>query len=142
MTNGEKYKDDILRVALGHETCGAIENNKGIIIVDRCSNTPCCECLFRATNGIDTILSCREKFISWASEKFIEVDWGNVPIDSKILVSHDGKTWICAHFAVYNKGSQLIGAWVFGKTSFTVNDEHNIEYYSYAKLYKGDENNG
>lgn len=142
MTNGERYKDDILRVALGHETCGAIEHNNGVIIVDRCSNIPCIECLFRARTDISTIISCREKFTSWVSKQFIEVDWENVPIDTKILVSHDGKTWMCAHFAGYNKSSQLIGAWVFGKTSFTVNDKHNIEYYSYAKLYKGDENNG
>lgn len=142
MTNGERYKDDILRAALVHETCGAIKDNNGIIIVDRCNNTPCCECLFRSTTGISTIISCREKFISWVGKQFIDVDWEGVPLDTKILVSHDGKTWICAHFAEYNKSSQLIGAWMFGKTSFTIGDKHNIEYYSYAKLYKGDENNG
>ena len=138
MTNGERYKDDILRAALGHGTCGAFYDNNNELIVQVCSNTPCKDCIFYNGEGF----LCTENFIKWVSQPYIGVNWEGVPLDAKILVSHDGKTWICAHFAEYNKSSQLIGAWMFGKTSFTIGDKHNLEYYSYAKLYKGDENNG
>ena len=138
MTNGERYKDDILAYAYAHNTCGAFYNSKNELIVQGCSITPCKDCIFYNGEGF----LCKENFIKWVNQPYIDVNWEGVPIDTKVLVSHDGKTWIGAHFAKYVKSSQLIGVWLFGKTSFTISDKHKIEYYSYAKLYKGDENNG
>ena len=138
MTNGERYKDDILACAYAHNTCGAFYNSNNKLIVQGCSITPCKDCIFYNGGGF----LCKENFIKWVNQPYIDVNWEGVPIDTKVLVSHDGKKWIGAHFAKYVKSSQLIGAWMYGKTSFTVSDKHNIEYYSYAKLYKGDENNG
>lgn len=137
MINKEKYKEKIFEIACQGSICACVKLNNGILKLQPCRNTYCKACIFYSEK-----VRCEEVFIKWLEEEATETDWSKVGMDTKILVSNDGKTWICAHFANYNKSEQLIGAWVFGKTSFTVSDKHNIEYYSYAKLYKGDENNG
>lgn len=138
MTNKEKYKEEIFDIACQGYGCACVKLNNGVLRLQPCcSSIPCKECVFYSVNEY-----CRTVFTRWLEEEAIETDWSKVGVDTKILVSNDGKTWICGHFANYNKPEKLIGAWMFGKTSFTVNDKHSIGYYSYAKLYKGDENNG
>lgn len=49
-----------------------------------------------------------------------EIDWSKVKIDTPILVSSDGKTWINRYFAGYTNGK--VHAWVNEDTSQTVQD--------------------
>ena len=61
------------------------------------------------------------------------VDWSKMPVDTKILVSNDGKDWSRRYFAKYEDG--IIYAFSDGLGSFTVGDE-GVCKWKYAKLYK------
>ena len=65
------------------------------------------------------------------------VDWSKVPVDTKVLVSEDGKEWSRRHFAKYEDGK----VWCFngGLTSFTTVERiyfSNATSWDYAKLYQ------
>ena len=67
-----------------------------------------------------------------------DIDWSKVPVDTKILVSDNGKTWFKRYFDKYENGK--IYAWVDGKTSFSVRNNDDVIGWEYAKLYnEGDE---
>lgn len=62
-----------------------------------------------------------------------EIDWSKVKIDTPILVSSDGKTWINRYFAGCTNGK--VHAWVNGDTSQTVQDFFYTSVpWKYAKL--------
>ena len=61
------------------------------------------------------------------------VDWSKVPVDTKILVSEDGKDWCRRYFAKYEGGR--VYAFYDGTTSFTGSSE-NLLGWAYAKLYE------
>ena len=61
------------------------------------------------------------------------VDWSKVPVDTKILVSEDGKDWCRRYFAKYEGGR--VYAFMDGTTSFTSSSE-NLLVWAYAKLYE------
>ena len=61
------------------------------------------------------------------------VNWAKVPVDTKILVSEDGKEWIRRYFAKYEGGR--VYAFYDGTTSFTGSSE-NLLGWAYAKLYE------
>ena len=65
------------------------------------------------------------------------IDWSKVPVDTKILVSDNGKTWFKRHFDKYKNGK--IYTWVDGKTSFSARNNDDVIGWKYAKLYKGNE---
>ena len=140
MTNGEKYKDDILVYAYAHDTCGAFYDNNKELIVQGCSITPCDECIFSSKQGESGC--CNDNFIKWVHQQYIDVDWKNVPIDTKVLVSHGDGRWVCGHFAGYNEVTHMVSIWMYGKTSFTIMDKNHVTSYKRAKLYKVYENNG
>ena len=68
------------------------------------------------------------------------VDWSKVQVDTKILVSEDGKDWYRRYFAKYEGG--IIYAFPDGLSSFTAH--YKPEYggyrrvcaWKYAKLYE------
>lgn len=61
------------------------------------------------------------------------IDWSKVKIDTPILVSSDGKTWINRYFAGCTNGK--VHAWVNGDTSQTVQDFFYTSVpWKYAKL--------
>ena len=63
------------------------------------------------------------------------VDWSWVPVDTKVLVSDDGKEWIRRHFAKYEDGK--VYCFDSGTTSFSVqDDDSDINGWKYAKLYQ------
>jgi hypothetical protein len=70
--------------------------------------------------------------------EFEEVtDWSKVPVDTKVLVSSDGKKWSRRHFAKYEDGK--IYCFNSGTTSFTVNEGYcpcEKVSWEYAKLYQ------
>ena len=50
-------------------------------------------------------------------EEIVDVDWSKVQVDTKILVSEDGKDWYRRYFAKYEHG--IIYAFPDGLCSFT-----------------------
>ncbi len=63
-----------------------------------------------------------------------EVDWSNIPIDTKVLVSTSGEEWVRRYFAKYENGK--IYVWDYGATSFSSN---RCTEWTYTKLYKEEE---
>ena len=65
------------------------------------------------------------------------IDWSKVPVDTKVLVSNDGKEWSRRHFAEYKDGK--VYCFYDGYTSFTIVDYaclSNATAWNYAKLYQ------
>ena len=63
------------------------------------------------------------------------VDWSKVTVDTKVLVSDDGKEWSRRHFAKYEDGK--VYCFDSGTTSFSVqDDDSDINGWKYAKLYQ------
>ena len=60
------------------------------------------------------------------------VDWSKIPVDTKILVSDDGKLWYKRHFAKYENGS--VHVFPDGRSSFTTEESDIIYPWKYAKL--------
>ena len=70
--------------------------------------------------------------------EFEEVmDWSKVPVDTKVLVSNDGKEWSRRHFAEYKDGK--VYCFNSGVTSFTVKESYFLNEkasWEYVKLYQ------
>lgn len=62
------------------------------------------------------------------------IDWENISVDTKVLVSLDGKEWLKRYFAKYINGKVYV--WDYGATSFSSN---HCTKWEYAKLYEGEE---
>ena len=62
------------------------------------------------------------------------IDWENISVDTKILVSMDGEEWIKRYFAKYINGGVYV--WDYGATSFSSN---HCTKWAYAKLYEEEE---
>ena len=62
------------------------------------------------------------------------IDWENISVDTKILVSTDGEKWNKRYFAKYINGK--VYAWDCGATSFSSN---HCTKWAYAKLYEEEE---
>ena len=65
------------------------------------------------------------------------IDWENISVDTKILVSIDGEKWNKRYFAKYINGK--VYAWDCGATSFSSN---HCTKWAYAKLYEREEEEG
>lgn len=129
MTNKEKYKEQIFEIACEASRCALVNGVHNQIRLQTCASTSCSACLFDNNGG------CSQRFIEWLEEEAVEFDWSKVEVDTKVLVSHDNKTWSKAHFAFYDVEDGGICVFSGGKTSFTNKDCTDYEYYSYAKLY-------
>ena len=62
------------------------------------------------------------------------VDWSKVPVDTKVLVSDDGKDWSRRYFAKYEDGN--VHVFPDGRSSFTTEESDIIYPWKYAKLYE------
>lgn len=62
------------------------------------------------------------------------IDWENISVDTKILVSIDGEEWSKRYFAKYENGK--VYAWNDGATSFSSN---HCTKWVYAELYEEEE---
>ena len=72
-------------------------------------------------------------------EEIVDVDWSKVQVDTKILVSEDGKDWYRRYFAKYENG--FIYAFPDGLSSFTACYKPECGYrrvcaWKYGKLYE------
>lgn len=81
-----------------------------------------------------------DEILQMEFEEIVDVDWSKVSVDTKILVSEDGKDWCRRYFAKYEGG--IIYAFPDGLSSFTA--RYKPEYggyrrvcaWKYAKLYE------
>ncbi len=64
------------------------------------------------------------------------VNWNDVPVDTRVIVSNDGITWLNRYFAMYENGGFYV--WEDGKSSFTLlqPSEYNMIRWKYCKLYE------
>ena len=76
-----------------------------------------------------------EMYLYIEIDKFIDVvDWENVPVDTKIIVSHSkGSPDYCRYFAEYKDGK--VYAWDYGATSWS-SDVKSKNWWEHAKLVK------
>lgn len=131
MTNYENQKERI----------DAILNSNNSIAIDidtneitTCRSLACSRCLFCGDYN-----ECYKNTIKWlfAEYKEPEVNWSKVPVDTPVLVSHDGKKWCHRHFSRVVNGIPYI--WMYGSTSWTAHNNHNNEMtYRYIKLVEVD----
>ncbi len=71
-----------------------------------------------------------------ANLEFKEVfDWSKIPVDTKVLVSRNGKDWHRRYFVKFKKG--MVYCFDGGATSFSIEDgDCDITGWEYAKLYQ------
>ena len=74
-----------------------------------------------------------DEILQMEFEEIVDVDWSKIPVDTKILVSEDGKDWVRRYFAKYENGR--VYAFYDGATSFTGSNE-SLLGWKYAKLYE------
>lgn len=92
MTNFEKWKDEILKLAKNNRIFAV---DKRDMSVYDCENISCCECTFQ-----DGSYDCNNERIMWLYEEYQEppVDWSKVEVDTKVLVSDSGNHWSKRYF--------------------------------------------
>lgn len=76
-----------------------------------------------------------ENYLYITVEDHIDVvDWENVPVDTKIIVSHSPNSPdYCRYFAKYKDGK--VYAWDYGSTSWS-SDSKSKSWWEHAKLVK------
>ena len=62
------------------------------------------------------------------------IDWSEIPVDTKVLVSKDNEIWFKRYFAKYENGK--IYCFRNGASSFSADDEADILTWKYVKLYE------
>lgn len=81
--------------------------------------------------------------VSWEDEKPFDIgkylgiiDWVNVPVDTKVLVSDDGEKWERRYFKCYDKENNRYKRVCFadGRTSWSNKDNHEGIGWKYCKL--------
>lgn len=136
MTNYEKFFDEILESA--YETLGVdkIDNS-----IKSCHRLKCSDCLFGRNNG-SICYSDPQSLKEFCKKKYVEQKIDSrinqyTPIDTKLLVSIDGKTWNKRHFAGYveRDGVKRVKCFVNGATSFS-NSSSDLVDWCYARLYE------
>ena len=115
MTNWEKYKDEILKVAACH--CVAVVNGEP----KPCILSDCVDCDFIKSNED---INCGRLRLKWLDEEYKEPspfdDW---EIDDKIEVKNTpDERWHKRYFAGVNEAGECL-AWHRGKTSWVCNNE-------------------
>lgn len=75
-----------------------------------------------------------DEILQMEFEEIVNVDWSKVQVDTKILVSEDGKDWYRRYFAKYENGS--VHVFPDGRSSFTTEVSDIIYPWKYAKLYE------
>lgn len=128
MTNREAYRDTLDTILAG---VVAIVYGKP----ELCATANCKRCLFQDSCGRT---EHKEEIIDWLNAEYQEphVDWSKVPIDTPVLVSDTGETWIRRHFYKIDKYGSLL-TYAFGRTSWSA--ECAVEPWAYMKLADGNE---
>lgn len=132
MLNIEYYKDELVELCvIDIDRLALIQGQPRI-----CNSSLLCnECLFN--NNLDF---CSDEALNWLFSEYKEpeVDWSKVKVDTPILVKDILKSeWIKRYFAKYENGR--VYAWKEGKTSWSAVNEHNVNFWKYAKLAESEE---
>lgn len=131
MKNKERYVDEIMDIVTSSRLAVLAKTNKPC----GCHQIACSDCLFGEILDKD----CFEEAKKWLEEEYEpRVDWSRVEVDTKILVSLDGKNWLKRHFAKYE--NNVVYAWADGRDSWTTWSKDNVFKCDYAKLYEGEGN--
>ena len=124
MTNFEKYFDDLTTASFG------LLDGKP----DDCYNMNCNECGFGDTQ------SCGTEKMEWLKAEYEEPKKINIPVNTplntRVLVSDDGKYWIKRYYAGNMNGTHYV--WNEGRTSWTSGPKHKTSW-EYMKLYNEEE---
>lgn len=136
MTNYEKHKEKIDKVLHDDTYMIAIDTNEKEVVT--CRELNCKNCLFSHHYNKNT--RCEVNRIKWLVAEYVEpveteVDWSKVPVDTPVLVSHDGKKWCHRHFSRVVNGIPY--AWMYGSTSWTAHRDNEMTY-RYIKLVEVD----
>ena len=121
MLNKEKYAKEILDIVCSGEDVGL---QKGC--VQPCIYTKCTNCDFNESD------SCTKAFIEWANSEYKEreIDWNKVPIDTPLVIVNSNRKIVYRHFAfVHHDHKDIICVYENGKTSFSDNNDNNVECY-------------
>lgn len=119
MTNFEKYFDDL--------TASNFGLSDGKIV--SCTELSCDKCSFYN-------LRCANTRMEWLKAEYVEPKINipaDTPIDTKVLVSVNGKYWTKRHYAGFKDGKHYV--WSSGKTSWTCEPDEIIQW-EYMKLYE------
>lgn len=133
MKNKEKYKELLEDYALASVDWGKTDGE-----IKPCSELSCDECDF---NGISKTSCDLERLawlnLEWRDEEYKEkADWSKIPVDTRVLVSGDGKVWLKRHFAGYEDGECYV--WKVGQTSWSTKGDGNFkERWNYIGLAEG-----
>ena len=133
MTNYEKYKDKLIKLAVIRT--GAVDKNTNEPTT--CNQINCSDCLFDDDRG-----NCKDKLKNWLDMEYkeSEIDWSKVPVDTKVYVrNYKENEWTPRYFArVSSTGIPLV--WSNGLTSFTSVGDSGMVYWNYIKLAEEDGN--
>lgn len=130
MLNREKYKDEILDIALMHQTAG-FSLNTGKLMA--CGSGNCFECKFSHMNNNDALsYNCGRRFKKWLDEEYKEpqVDWSKVPVDTKVLVKDQLGYWGKRYFAKYEDGR----VFTFREGATSWSNHGSLVWWDEAKL--------
>lgn len=130
MINYEKHREKIDKILQDTYKMAVDKGTKEIV---DCQELKCEDCLFSCRYNENRY--CEINRIKWLVSEYKEpeVDWSKVPVDTPVLVSHDGKKWSRRHFSRVVNGIPYI--WMYGSTSWTAYNNHNNEMtYRYIKL--------
>lgn len=85
------------------------------------------------------------QLVSWEDEEPFDigkylgiVDWENVPVDTKVLVSDDGKNWERRYFKCYDKDTKMVVCFDNGRTSWNRALLDDGFKWTYCKLAEGE----
>lgn len=111
------------------------------VSLDKKTNKPTI-CYFKQCHNcawFDDELNCKEAMLNWFESEHEEPKKITIPkdtpIDTKILVSHDGREWDRRHFAGFD--GNFVVAWCDGRTSWSTNS--GTYRWAYGKLAEEEE---
>lgn len=128
MTNFEKYKEEILKIANSGNDMSKVDDK-----LMTCREVICPNCDWRRPGT-----RCTAAMLQWLYEEYTEpqVDWSKVEVDTPILVREcKDDEWIKRHFAKFENGK--VYAWTDGRTGWSAEDLERIYdtmLWKYAKL--------
>lgn len=130
MTNFEYHKEEIKNFLLEHgDTNFAVVNDK---VVDCYKANYCFKCLFYKTS--ERCWDLRQEWLNAEHDPYsIPID---TPIDTKVLVSYDGKNWEKRYFSHFCKDEQYPYV-CFGDGRAYWNSTYLCSW-KYCKLWKGE----
>lgn len=128
MLNIEYYKDELKEIIIRNIGIDSITGKPKM-----CDELFCLDCVFKDQDACSP-----KKVEQWLQSEHVEqVDWSKVEVDTPILVSEDAKGWNKRYFAKFTNG--IVYAWMGGATSWTADNEYDVNPWKYAKLAESED---